>query len=150
MDDRPRKPPTVVGRAPNHGAQQWTASAGLWHLHLVKAMAVTVSIGVRDLERAVSWYQAALGLGEPDLVPAEGLIEFDLGAFWLQLAQAPTRSGTSGIGVNISVEDVRALQAQLRSLRLDVSDVQHFEGAVDYCELTDPDGNKIGLVTELG
>lgn len=115
----------------------------------MRAAAVTVSVGVRDLDQAVSWYRAALGLGEPDLVPAEGLVEFDLGAVWLQLALAPDRAGVRGIGVNISVADVRVLQMQLRVAGLKVSDVQRFEGAVDFCELIDLDGNAIGLVTEL-
>lgn len=111
---------------------------------------MTISIGVRDLARAVRWYQAALRLGVPDLVPMEGLVEFDLGAFWLQLAEAPARAGVEGVGVNISVEDVHALHEQLLGLGLDVGEVQRFDGAVDYCELTDPDGNTIAFVTELG
>lgn len=115
----------------------------------MKATAVTVSVGVRDLDRAVAWYRMALGLKEPDLRPAEGLVEFDLGAFWLQLAQAPRRAGVGGIGVNVSVEDVRALQARLDDAGLEVSGVERYEGAVEFCELTDPDGNTIGFVTEL-
>ncbi|WP_157875120.1 VOC family protein [Arthrobacter sp. PAMC 25486] len=52
----------------------------------MKAETVTVGIPVRDLERSIAWYQSAFELGEPDQVPMEGLAEFNLGAFWLQLA----------------------------------------------------------------
>ena len=115
----------------------------------MRATAVTVSIGVRDLDGAVAWYRRAFGLGEPDVIPADGLVEFDLGVFWLQLAEVPERAGLGGFGVNISVEDVHALQAHLLASGFEVSPVVRYEGAVDFCELTDPDGNTIGLVTEL-
>jgi catechol 2,3-dioxygenase-like lactoylglutathione lyase family enzyme len=115
----------------------------------MRVTAVTVSVGVRDLDRAVAWYQAALDLGEPDVRPADGLVEFDLGSFWLQLAEAPDRAGVRGVGVNVSVGDVRELRARLSAAGLVVSEVERFDGAVDFCELTDPDGNTIGFVTEL-
>ena len=33
---------------------------------------VTVGFPVRDLPRAVRWYQRVFGLGEPELNPADG------------------------------------------------------------------------------
>ena len=116
----------------------------------MKAKAVTVGIPVRDLPAAIEWYQSAFDLGEPDQIPMEGLVEFDLGAFWLQLAANPALAGREGISVNISVEDATRLRDDLLSKGLTVSDLQRFEGVVEFFELTDLDGNKIGFVTELG
>ncbi len=115
----------------------------------MKAETLTVGIPVRDLDRAISWYQSAFELGEPDQIPMEGLAEFDLGAFWLQLALAPELAGRDGISVNISVKDASAQQQNFVQRGLTVTELQRFEGVVEYFELTDPDGNKIGFVTEL-
>ncbi|MBF4574294.1 VOC family protein [Herbiconiux sp. VKM Ac-1786] len=115
----------------------------------MEARAVTVGVPVRDLGRAVEWYRAAFGLGEPDLVPMEGLVEFDLGAFWLQLATAPERAGHAGLTVNISVADAGGLRGELAGKGLAVSALERFEGVVEFFSLTDLDGNTIGFVTEL-
>ena len=110
---------------------------------------VTVGIPVKDLTLAVAWYRAAFELGEPDLVPMDGLIEFDLGPFWLQLAESPGRAGVEGVSVNLSVADASGERQRFLGLGLPVSELQHVEGVVDYFELTDLDGNTIGFVTEL-
>ena len=116
----------------------------------MRPQAVTVGIPVRDLASATAWYRSALELGDPDLEPVEGLVEFDLGPFWLQLAHSPERAGRGGISVNLSVDDATAEHERLAALGLDVSPVERFEGVVEVFELTDPDGNTIGFVTELG
>lgn len=115
----------------------------------MKPNAVTVGIPVRELDQAIAWYRSAFELGEPDQRPMDGLAEFDLGPFWLQLAVNPDLAGHEGISVNISVKDATAQQHRLSKLGLTVTPVQHFEGAVDFFELTDLDANKIGFVTEL-
>lgn len=116
----------------------------------MRAKAVTVGMPVRDLDAAVAWYRAAFDLGEPDVVPTEGVVEFDLRAFWLQLFHAPALAGAEGVSVNISVQDATADHAAYVAKGLVVTDVQRFGGAVDVFELTDLDGNTIGFVTELG
>jgi hypothetical protein len=50
---------------------------------------VTVGLPVSDLGQALGWYQAVFGLGEPDLAPADGVLEFQVGPVWLQLGVAP-------------------------------------------------------------
>lgn len=115
----------------------------------MRARAVTVGIPVRDLARAINWYRSALELGEPDVLPADGLAEFDLGVFWLQLALAPERAGRHGVSVNISVENASGERQRLAGRGLPVTEVQRFDDVVEYFELTDPDGNAIGFVTEL-
>ena len=115
----------------------------------MEARTVTVGIPVHDLAAAVRWYRSAFDLGEPDQVPMDGLAEFDLGAFWLQLVADPELAGRAGISVNISVADASIEQQKLASRGLTVTDLQRFEGVVEFFELTDLDGNKIGFVTEL-
>ncbi|AWB86663.1 VOC family protein [Mycetocola zhujimingii] len=115
----------------------------------MKPQSVTIGIPVRDLRAATAWYQTAFELGEPDLEPMEGLVEFDLGAFWLQLALASEFAGNEGISVSISVADATAQRESFVTLGLEVTPLQHIEGVVDFFELTDLDGNKIGFVTEL-
>ena len=115
----------------------------------MKAEAVTVGIPVRDLDEAIAWYRVALELGEPDQLPMDGLAEFDLGPFWLQLAVAPELAGQEGLSVTISVKDAAGERQRLAGLGLTASELQHFEGVVDFFELVDLDQNKIGFVTEL-
>jgi predicted enzyme related to lactoylglutathione lyase len=115
----------------------------------MKAETITVGVPVRDLHLAIAWYQAAFELGEPDQIPLDGLAEFDLGAFWLQLALAPELAGREGISLNISVQDASAEHQGFIDRGLTVTELQRFEGVVEFFELTDLDGNKIGFVTEL-
>lgn len=79
----------------------------------------------------------------------EGLAEFDLGSFWLQLARAPEHAGVEGLSVNLSVTNAAGERQRLADLGLTVTEVQHFEKVMDFLELRDLDGNKIGFVTEL-
>jgi catechol 2,3-dioxygenase-like lactoylglutathione lyase family enzyme len=115
----------------------------------MRPTSVAVGIPVTDLDRAVGWYQKAFELGEPDLRPMDGLVEFDLGPFWLQLTVSPESAGVAGVSVNLSVGDAAGERQRFAGLGLSVSELQHIEGVVDYFELTDPDGNRLGFVTEL-
>ncbi|MER5394007.1 hypothetical protein [Saccharopolyspora sp. NPDC002686] len=54
---------------------------------------VTVGLPVGDLPRAVEWYQRVFALSEPDLEPADGVVEFQLGS--LDLAAARRRTDRS-------------------------------------------------------
>ncbi|KFF58029.1 hypothetical protein JF66_21685 [Cryobacterium sp. MLB-32] len=115
----------------------------------MKAENITVGVPVHDLKRAITWYQSAFELGEPDQIPLDGLAEFDLGAFWLQLTVDPELAGHGGLSVNISVKDASAERQKFAHQGLNVTELQRFEGVVEFFELTDLDGNKIGFVTEL-
>lgn len=115
----------------------------------MKITAATVGIPVRDLDASVEWYRAALELGDVELVPMDGLVEFDLGPVWLQLNRDPGNAGREGISINLSVDDAATERDRLAGLGLDVTEVTRYEGVVDFFALTDPDGNQIGFVTEL-
>ena len=63
---------------------------------------------------------------------------------------APELARREGISVNICMENAAAEQQGFEEKGLVVSELQRFEGVVEFSELTDPDGSKIGFVTELG
>ena len=115
----------------------------------MEAKALTVGVPVRDLELAIAWYQHALELGAPDMIPIDGLVEFNLVSFWLQLALSPETAGGDGLTANISVSDATGEHRRLSALGHTVSELERFEGVVEYFVLTDLDGNKLGFVTEL-
>jgi catechol 2,3-dioxygenase-like lactoylglutathione lyase family enzyme len=115
----------------------------------MQVRAATIGIPVTDLDRSVAWYRGALELGEPDLVPVPGVVEFDLGACWLQLTTDPVHAGASGISLNLSVPDAGGERARMAAAGLRVSELTRFDGVLELFELTDPDGNTIGFVTEL-
>ena len=50
---------------------------------------MTVGLPVNDLLRAMRWYQQVFELGEPDLQPADRVLEFQVGPVWLQLSMSP-------------------------------------------------------------
>ena len=96
----------------------------------MKAETVTVGVPVRDLDLAIAWYQSAFELGEPDQIPLDGLAEFDLSAFWLQLALAPELAGRGGISVNISVQDASVERQRFADQDLSVTELQRFLGSL--------------------
>ncbi len=115
----------------------------------MEVVSVTVGVPVTDLAAAVAWYRRVLELPEPDLEPADGVVEFRVGRVWLQLGQEASPRG-GGVVVRLGVPDVDAQWARLRALGVDVGPVEHVPGAVDYVDFTDPDGNRLSLYTERG
>jgi catechol 2,3-dioxygenase-like lactoylglutathione lyase family enzyme len=50
-----------------------------------------VGLPVSDLAAAVTWYRQVLELAEPDLQPADGVVEFKVGSLCLQTGAARRR-----------------------------------------------------------
>jgi predicted enzyme related to lactoylglutathione lyase len=112
---------------------------------------VTVGLPVSDLGPAVRWYQEVFGLGEPDLAPADGVLEFQVGPVWLQLSGAPVAPSGAGAGAvtRFGVADAGAERARLARLGVAVGPLEHVEGAVDYFDFTDRDGNRLSLYSSV-
>jgi predicted enzyme related to lactoylglutathione lyase len=106
---------------------------------------VTVGLPVGDLGRAVRWYQEVFRLGEPDLAPADGVLEFQVGPVWLQLSATPVAPSAAGTVTRFGVADAGAERSRLARLGVAVGPLEHVEGAVDYFDFTDPGGNRLSL-----
>jgi predicted enzyme related to lactoylglutathione lyase len=111
----------------------------------VEVSSVTVGLPVGDLGRAVRWYQEVFGLGEPDLAPADGVLEFQVGPVWLQLSAASPAPSATGTVTRFGVPDAGAERIRLARLGVAVGPLEHVPGAVDYFDFTDPDGNRLSL-----
>jgi lactoylglutathione lyase len=116
----------------------------------VDVTSVTMGLPVGDLPRAAQWYQRVFELGEPDLHPADGVLEFQVGPVWLQLSAAPAAgSGPAGPVTRFGVPDAAAEHERLTRLGVAVGPLEHVPGAVDYFDFADPDGNQLSLYSQL-
>lgn len=104
---------------------------------------------VSDLRRAVEWYQRVFDLGGPDLEPADGVVEFQLGSIWLQLGEEATDRSGAEVVTRFSVADAAAERDRLAGLGVEVGPLEHVPGAVDYFDFRDPDGNLLSCYAEL-
>jgi predicted enzyme related to lactoylglutathione lyase len=110
---------------------------------------VAVGLPVSDLERSVAWYRRAFQLGEPDLEPVAGVVEFHFGPVWLQLLEGDTARSGAEVVTSFGVADAGAERDRLVALGVEVGPLEHVEGAVDYFEFADPDGNVLGIHSEV-
>ena len=53
------------------------------------ATSITIGIPVSDLQAARRWYEKVLDVSEPDLEPVADIVEYQVGACWLQLGLGP-------------------------------------------------------------
>ena len=112
---------------------------------------MTVGLPVSDLGHALRWYRDVFSLGEPDLAPADGVLEFQVGPVWLQLSVAPdapvapAAAAAAGTVTRFGVADAGAERSRLAGLGVAVGPLEHVPGAVDYFDFTDPDGNRLSL-----
>jgi predicted enzyme related to lactoylglutathione lyase len=109
---------------------------------------VAVGLPVADLQRSVEWYRRVFSLGEPDLRPVEGVVEFQLGPIWLQLLEGDTARSGAEVVTSFGVADARVERERLVELGLEVGPLEHVSGAVDYFEFADPDGNVLSIHSE--
>ncbi len=106
---------------------------------------MTVGLPVSDLQAAVAWYRRAFELADPDVEPADGVVEFQLGPVWLQLDEGScTRSGAETV-LRVGVADAAGERSRLAELGVAVGELTHVEGAVDFFAFADPDGNQLSV-----
>ncbi len=108
---------------------------------------VTSVVPVKDFEASFNWYQTFFGR-EPDVVPMEGIAEWQLAEnAWVQVSVDPDRAGSTS--VVICVKDVEAQHAALSSLNLTVGEIVEYPDIIKMVEIVDPDGNKISFVQDI-
>lgn len=108
---------------------------------------ITIGIPVTDLRAAQRWYGAVLAVDAPDLEPVRGVLEYEVGGAWLQLAESG--GGPGGGTVRLGVPDVHEQRARLVGLGVEGGDVEVVDGVIAYWDFSDPDGNRLGLYTLL-
>ncbi|MBF4588510.1 MULTISPECIES: VOC family protein [unclassified Curtobacterium] len=105
---------------------------------------VTVGLPVTDLEASCLWYGAVFERVDPDLEPAEGVAEYEIGGIWIQLVE-DAGAEENAVLVRFGVDDVAAQHRRIAALGIDVGPVEHVDGAVDWFDVHDPDGNVLSL-----
>lgn len=114
---------------------------------LVDIKSVVSVFQVRDLDSSLAWY--GKWLGEPTILPMEGVAEYELSpGTWLQLSSEET-SDLGKSGLILGVEDVQKCQQDLERAGLETGPIADY-GIVLVLDIYDPDGNRISFVQELG
>jgi predicted enzyme related to lactoylglutathione lyase len=105
---------------------------------------VTVGLPVSDIEASCLWYGAVFERTEPDLEPEDGVAEYEVGGIWIQLS-VDEQAEENPVSVRFGVDDVAAQHARIGALGIDVGPVECVDGAVDWFDVRDPDGNVLSL-----
>ncbi|MBT1583009.1 MULTISPECIES: VOC family protein [Curtobacterium] len=105
---------------------------------------VTVGLPVSDIEASCLWYGAVFERTEPDLEPEDGVAEYEVGGIWIQL-YVDEQAEENPVSVRFGVDDVAAQHARIGALGIDVGPVECVDGAVDWFDVRDPDGNVLSL-----
>jgi lactoylglutathione lyase len=108
-----------------------------------------VGLPVSDLAAAVKWYRQVLELAEPDLQPADGVVEFKVGSLWLQLGEEPTARSGAQVVVRFGVGDAGRERQRLEQLGVAVGPLEHVPEAVNYFDFRDQDGNVLSFYSEI-
>src|SRR5918992_6012373 len=112
---------------------------------------MVISVGVSDLDKAIEWYERALGLE----------LHYKLDQYgWCEMSTA-TKHVTIGLGQTEELkpggptptfggEDIEAARKHLESLDVKFDgDTYEIEGMVKLCTFYDPDGNPYMLAQSL-
>ncbi|MBT1675445.1 VOC family protein [Curtobacterium aurantiacum] len=105
---------------------------------------VTVGLPVTDLEASCLWYGAVFERTEPDLEPEDGVAEYEVGGIWIQL-YVDEQAEENPVSVRFGVDDVASEHARIGALGIDIGPVECVDGAVDWFDVRDPDGNVLSL-----
>jgi len=109
----------------------------------------TVQVRVSDFEKGKEWYKSLLNK-EPDFVPHEGFIEFELvPGSWLQVAEGTPTEGSGPI--RMGVMDIEAERDRLiKELYIEPFEIYSREEVpVKWGSFTDPWGNRLGFFEYL-
>lgn len=112
----------------------------------MQTTSVTVGVPVSDLARSRAWYDR-LFEQQVDLEPAAGVVEYEVGAVWVQLHEAPAAGGCWAL--RFGVEDVDGERSRLVALGLQPTEIEDIPGAVRIFDLADPDGNRLSFYRVL-
>ena len=101
---------------------------------------------VRDINESVLWYKN--WLGEPDLIPIEGVAEYQISDnAWLQLSCCKEDEFKTS-SIIISVEDINECKSKLDKIGVKTGDIVDCEVVLTF-DFYDIDGNQISFAQEL-
>lgn len=109
----------------------------------------TVQVRVSDFETGKKWYKSLLNK-EPDAVPHEGFVEFELvPGSWLQVAEGTPTKGSGPI--RMGVIDIKAERDRMiKELNIEPFEIHsRKEVPVKWGSFTDPWGNRLGFFEYL-
>lgn len=104
-------------------------------------------IPVHAYEAAVAWY-TKLFKRDPDLIPMEGISEWELAEnAWVQVTKDSERSGSTTVVVG-----VHCLESQHKEClesELPIAEIIEYPNLVKLADIIDPEGNKITFVEDI-
>ena len=103
----------------------------------------TVFLPVTNLERSIAWYTETLGLTLRWQV--QGYAAFHVAQTALTLVQADAAVPAKHEPFNFYVDDIKGVHAHLAGLGVAVSELRDHGNLLEFT-LTDPDGNRLGIV----
>ncbi|WP_061865928.1 VOC family protein [Streptococcus oralis] len=99
---------------------------------------------VRDIDKSVEWYKK--WLGEPDMIPMEGVAEYEMtSGAWLQLSQTENVVNSNII---LGTDDIKECKKDLESVSIRTGEIIDY-GVVYVLDVFDIDNNQISFVQEL-
>ena len=115
-------------------------------MKLIDVKTIVSFFQVSDIEKSLSWYKK--WLGEPDVVPMEGVAEYELNKdVWLQLSYEGTEKIEKS-SIIIGIEDIKSCKQILGDNGIETCEIQDYEVVLVF-DIHDPDGNRISFVQEL-
>lgn len=111
---------------------------------------ITITIGVKNAQKAAEWYQSLLGEVE-QFDPGIGAIELKVtDSTWLQLDESgDTKAYGNGMTVRFSTDDITTAHQTATRLSREVSPIETVEGVASFFDFKDPDGNRLSYVQIL-
>jgi len=110
---------------------------------------LTFQIRVEDIEKGQKWYHTLLNR-EPDFIPHEGFVEWELiPGCWLQVAEGTPAVGSGPIRLGVmSIEEER--ERLMKELKIEFFKIiDREEVPVKWGTFHDPWGNQVGLFEYL-
>lgn len=110
---------------------------------------MTVQVRVCDISEGLKWYRTLLEK-EPDLVPHEGFVEWELiPGCWLQVAEGVPTTGSGPI--RLGVADIEAERERIaKELNVERFEIYSREEVpVRWGTFADPWGNRLGFFENL-
>jgi hypothetical protein len=115
-------------------------------MKLIDVKSIVSVFQVSDIEKSLLWYKK--WLGEPDVIPMEGVAEYELSKdTWLQLSYEGNENIEKS-AIIIGIEDIKSCKETFENNGIKTGEIQDYEIVLVF-DIHDPDGNRISFVQEV-